>query len=153
MRRHPRATTAIVTAAIAVLLFGGVRAYRVGSERAMLETLWSQYESIAADLDELEAQLTELGQARPVTPDQVRRNELARAELEERLELRANDARSIAAAMVGLTRGVPDTRLVHALSARLRHDVERARAAGNIVRVKVLAETRLELIQLSSGRS
>ena len=151
MRRHPRATTAIVTAAVAVLLFGGVRAYRVASERAMVETLWLQYESINADLVELEAQLAELGQARPVTADQIRRNQLARAELEERLELRANDSRSIAAAMVGITGGVPDPRLVHALSARLRRDVERARAAGNIVRVKVLAETRLELIdQLGS---
>jgi hypothetical protein len=151
MRRHPRATTAIVTAAIAVLLFGGVRAYRVASERAMVETLWSQYELIAADLDELEAQLAEVAQARPATPDQVRRNDLARAELEERLELRTNDARSIAAAMVGLTRGVRDPRPVHALSARLRRDVEHARATGNIVRVKVLAETRLELIdQLGS---
>jgi hypothetical protein len=140
-----------VTAAIAVLLFGGVRAYRVASERAMVETLWSQYELIAADLDELEAQLAEVAQARPATPDQVRRNDLARAELEERLELRTNDARSIAAAMVGLTRGVRDPRPVHALSARLRRDVEHARATGNIVRVKVLAETRLELIdQLGS---
>jgi hypothetical protein len=151
MRRHPRATTALVTAAVALLVFGAVRAYRVASERAMLESLWSQYESIDADLGELEAELAESRQARPATPDQANRDALARAEIEERLDLRANDARSIAAAMVGLTRGVPDPRLVHALSTRLRRDVARARAEGNIVRVKVLAETRLELIdQLGS---
>jgi Protein kinase domain len=146
MRRHPRATTSMVTALIAVLVFGGVRAYRVASERAMVEALWSQYEAINADLGQLEAQLAELAQARPGTPEQARRDTLARAEIQERLDLRTNDARSVAAAMVGVTRGVPDSRLVHALSARLRHDVERARADGNIVRVKVLAETRLELI-------
>ena len=76
----------------------------------------------------------------------MRRRNQARAELQERLDLRTNDARSVAAAMVGVTRGVPDPRVVVALSARLRRDVERARAEGNIVRVKVLAETRLELI-------
>lgn len=146
MRRHPRATTAIVTAALAVVVFGGVRAYRLASERAMLEALWSQYERISADLDRLEAQLVEVEQARPSSEEQVRRRNQARAELQERLDLRTNDARSVAAAMVGVTRGVPDPRVVVALSARLRRDVERARAEGNIVRVKVLAETRLELI-------
>jgi hypothetical protein len=127
-------------------VFGGVRAYRLASERAMVETLWSQYEAINADLDRLEAQIREVEGARPVTEEQVRRNRQARAELQERLDLRANDARSVAGAMVGITRGVPEPRLVRALSARLRHDVQRARAEGNIVRVKVLAETRLELI-------
>jgi hypothetical protein len=152
MRRHPRATTAIVTAAIALLVAGGVRAYRVAAERAMVETLWSQYEAINADLDQLEAQLAEVERARPANPEQARRNRLARAEVQERLDLRANDARSVAGAMLGVTRGVPDPRLVRALSTRLRHDVERARAEGNLVRVKVLAETRLELIDDLGGQ-
>jgi cell division protein FtsB len=146
MRRHPRVTTSLVTAVIALMVFGGVRVYRVASERAMGEALWSQYETISADVDQLEAQLAELERARPAAEAQVKRNALARAELQERLDLRANDARSVAAAMVGVTRGVPDPRLMQALSARLRHDVERARAEGNLVRVKVLAETRLELL-------
>jgi hypothetical protein len=146
MRRHPRATTAIVTAAIALLAALGVRAYRVAAERALVETLWSQYEAISADLDRLETQLAEVERARPATDEQARRARLARAELRERLDLRANDARSVAGAMLGVTRGVPDPRLVRALSTRLRHDVERARSEGDIVRVKVLAETRLELI-------
>jgi hypothetical protein len=54
--------------------------------------------------------------------------------------------------MMGLTRGRPDPRLVEALSTRLRHDVERSLEAGDVVRVKVLAETRLELIRQLEGQ-
>ena len=69
------------------------------------------------------------------------------AELRERIELRSNDARSVAAAMVGMTRGRPDPRVVEAMTARMHADIERAEAAGDFVRMKVMAETRLELIQ------
>ena len=36
---------------------------------------------------------------------------------------------------------------MQAITARMHHDIERAEAAGDVVRVKVLAETRLELIR------
>jgi len=150
MRRHPRATTAIVTGALAIVLFGSIRAYRLAAEREMLESAWSQYQTITSDVDRLSAELASMESRAPITgsPDQTaRRAEMARAELRERLELRAGDARSVAAAMVGMTRGRPDARVVQAITARMHHDVERAEAAGDFVRVKVLAETRLELIR------
>jgi hypothetical protein len=151
MRRHPRATTAMVTAAVALLLFGGIRAYRVAAERAMLDALWQQYQSIAADVDRLQAEAAALPPAAAGSAP-TRRAALAREELLERLELRTGDARSIAAAMMGLTRGRPDPRAVEAVSTRLRHDVERSLEAGDVVRVKVLAETRLELIRQLEGQ-
>ena len=53
--------------------------------------------------------------------------------------------------MVGMTRGRPYPRVVEAMTARMHADIERAEAAGDFVRVKVLAETRLELIQQLEG--
>jgi tRNA A-37 threonylcarbamoyl transferase component Bud32 len=150
MRRHPQAMAAIITAVAALVLFGSIRAYRVVSDRAMLEGAWSQYQAIASDVDRLKTELAALDARPPVAgpPDQAaRRAEIARAELRERLELRSNDARSVAAAMVGMTRGRPDPRVVEAMTARMHADLERAEAAGDFVRVKVLAETRLELLQ------
>jgi hypothetical protein len=150
MRRHPQATAAILTGVAALVLFGSIRAYRVVAERAMLEGAWSQYQAIAADVNRLTAELAALDRRPPGTgaPDQAaRRAEIARAELGARLELRSNDARSVAAAMVGMTRGRPDPRVVEAMTARMRADLDHAEAAGDFVRVKVLAETRLELIQ------
>ena len=58
--------------------------------------------------------------------------------------LRVNDARSLAGALLGLTRGRPDPRVIGAVTTRLRHDVDQAMAEGNFVRAKVLAETRLD---------
>jgi tRNA A-37 threonylcarbamoyl transferase component Bud32 len=150
MRRHPQATTAIVTSIAALVLFGSIRAYRFVSERAMLEGAWSQYQAIAADVNRLTTELAALEgrPSDPGSPDQAaRRAEIARAELRERLELRSNDARSVAAAMVGMTRGRPDPRVVEAMTARMHADIARAEAAGDFVRMKVMAETRLELIQ------
>ena len=149
MRRHPQATAAIITGVVAVVLFGSIRAYRVASERAMLEGAWSQYQAITSDVNRLTTELAALDGAAPIAGPadrETRRAEIARAELRERLELRSNDARSVAAAMVGMTRGRPDPRVVEAMSARMRADLARAEAAGDFVRVKVLAETRLELI-------
>ena len=54
--------------------------------------------------------------------------------------------------MIGLSRGRPDDRLVRAMSARLRRDVERALDAGDLIGVKVLAATRLELIDQFKGQ-
>jgi tRNA A-37 threonylcarbamoyl transferase component Bud32 len=150
MRRHPRAATAMVTGALAIALFGSIRAYRLAAEREMLENAWSQYQVISADVERLDAELVSLERGAPVTGSSgqaATRAEVERAELRERLELRAADARSVAAAMVGMTRGRPDARVVQAITARMHHDVERAEAAGDFVRVKVLAETRLELIR------
>ena len=150
MRRHPQATAAIVTGVLALVLFGSIRAYRVATERAMLEGAWSQYQAITADVSRLTTALADLEGRGPLTgpTDQAaRRAEIARAELRQRLELRSNDARSVAAAMVGMTRGRPDPRVVEAMTARMHADIEQAEAAGDYVRLKVLAETRLELIQ------
>jgi hypothetical protein len=150
MRRHPQATTALVTGVVALVLFGSIRVYRVATERAMLEGAWSQYQAITGDVNRLAAELAALEGRAPIAgpPDQAaRRAAIARAELRERFELRSNDARSVAAAMVGMTRGRPDPRVVEAMSARMRADLSRAEAAGDVVRVKVLAETRLELIR------
>ena len=154
MRRHPRATTSMVTAAVALIVFGGIRAERLVAERAMLDALWAEYQVIASDVDRLQARVSELdGRAAPADANEAaaRRAAMARAELLERLELRTGDARSIAGAMLGLTRGRPDPRMVEALSARLRQDVERSLATGDLVRVKVLAATRLELIRQLEG--
>jgi len=155
MRRHPRATTAMVTTAVALVVFGGIRAYRVAAERALLDSLWAEYLAISSDVDRLETELATMEQtaslsAAPGTT--AARRDLARAELQERIELRTNDARTIAAATLGLTRGQPAPRVVQALSARLRRDIERARASGDLVRVKVLAETRLALFDGLQGR-
>lgn len=155
MRRHPRATTAMATAVLALVVFGGIRAYRLASERAMLEAFWAEYQAISSDLETLEAQLATLERSAPErdAPEATaRRAELARAELRERIVLRANDARTIAVATLGLTRGRPDPRLVQALSTRLRRDLDEARAGGDFVRVKVLAETRLALLDELHGQ-
>lgn len=142
MRRHPRAVVGLATAAIAVLVFGSIRVYRVAAERAAVEAFWQQYQAVSADVERLEAELAAAvanGASDPAA-------ELARAELRERIRLRTNDSRSIGAAMIGVTRRRPDPRIVSALSTRIRHDVADAQASGDYVRVKVLAETRLELI-------
>jgi hypothetical protein len=154
VRRHPRTATAIVTFVAALLVFGGARAYRLATERVMLEAFWSDYQLISSDLARLERELAALERSAPgrdAPPGTIRRAELARAELRQRIDLRSDDARSVAAATLGLTRGQPDARLVEAVSTRLRHDVETARASGDFVRVKVLAETRLALLDQLAG--
>jgi tRNA A-37 threonylcarbamoyl transferase component Bud32 len=155
MRRHPRAVTALVTVMVSLLVFGSIRVYRVAAERALLEAFWSEYETISADLVRLEAELSVMEANPPAAdaPEAIRlRAEIQRAELRQRIELRSGDARSVAAARLGLTRGRPDARLVEALSTRLRRDVDAARAAGDIVRIKVLADTRLALIDQLRGQ-
>jgi hypothetical protein len=145
----------MVTAAVALLVFGGIRAYRVASERALMESLWSEYVAISSDVDQLEAELAEFDR-NPLPAgagaEAVARREFERAELTERVELRANDARTIAAAALGLSRGQPSPRVVEALSSHLRRDIERKRGEGNLVGVMVLAETRLELFGELQGR-
>jgi tRNA A-37 threonylcarbamoyl transferase component Bud32 len=155
MRRHPRATTALATAVLALVVFGGIRGYRLASERAMLEAFWAEYQAVSSDLEGLEAELAILERSAPgpeASEGAARRAELARAELRERIVLRANDARSIAIATLGLTRGRPDPRLLQALSTRLRRDLDEARAGGDFVRMKVLAETRLALVDELRGQ-
>ena len=73
-------------------------------------------------------------------------SEAVRAEIAERLAFRTDDARAMSAALLGMTRGRPDPRVVQAIMTRVRRDVDAAMAEGNFVRVKVLAETRLALI-------
>ena len=140
VRRNPRASAAIATFVAAVVLFGSIRFYRLAAERATVEVFWARYQDAAADVARMEGELANPG----VT-------ETARAELGERLALRANDARSLAGAMLGLTRGRPDPRVLAVVTTRLRRDVDQAMAEGNFVRVKVLAETRLELIRQLAG--
>jgi tRNA A-37 threonylcarbamoyl transferase component Bud32 len=155
MRRHPKATTALATAAVALLVFGSIRAYRVAAERALQESLWSQYVAISSDVDQLDAELAEFDRSplpAGATAEAVARRQLARQELAERIELRANDARTIAAATLGLTRGQPSPRVVEALSSHLHRDIERKRAEGDLVGVMVLAETRLALFDELQGR-
>jgi tRNA A-37 threonylcarbamoyl transferase component Bud32 len=155
MRRHPRTATALATFVAALLVFGGIRAYRLAAERELLEGFWSEYETIAADLTRLESELAALD-ANPPPPGAsagvLRRAEQARSELQQRIELRSSDARSVAAATLGLTRGRPDARLVETLSTRVHRDFDSARAAGDFVRMKVLAETRLELLNQLQDR-
>ena len=67
MRRHPRAATAMATGALAIVLFGSVRAYRLAAEREMLENAWSQYQVISADVERLDAELVSLERRAPVT--------------------------------------------------------------------------------------
>jgi hypothetical protein len=155
MRRHPRVATAMATFVVALIVFGGIRGYRLAAERALLEAFWSEYDTIAADLVRLENELSAMDANRPPVdaPAAVsRRTAIARAELQQRIELRNNDARSVAAATLGLTRGRPDPRLVRALSTRVRHDLDAARAADDFVRMKVLAETRLALLDRLQGQ-
>jgi hypothetical protein len=135
VRRSPRASAALATLAAAVMVFGGMRAYRAAAERAAIDTLWSQYQVVSADAARLEQQHGQPGLTAA-----------ARAEIAERLEFRTADARAISAALLGMTRGRPDPRVVEAIMTRLRQDVNAAVAEGNYVRVKVLAETRLALI-------
>lgn len=155
MRRHPRATTAMITAAVALLVFGSIRAYRVAAERALMDSLWAQYVAISDDVDRLDTELGEFDRS-PLPPGAsataVARRQFERAELSERVELRANDARTIAAATLGLARGQPSPRVVEALSSHLRRDIARKRAEGNLVGVMVLAETRLALFDELEGR-
>jgi tRNA A-37 threonylcarbamoyl transferase component Bud32 len=146
LRRHPRATAAIVTAIVAVLGFGSIRLYRVAAERAAVEAFWSQYQAITADVERLEVELAAAGAPSNAGAD------IARAELRERIRVRANDARSIGAAMIALTRGNPDPRIVEALSARMHRDIADAQDARDYVRVKVLAETRLALMRQIQGQ-
>jgi hypothetical protein len=135
IRRNPRASAAIATFVAALVLFGSIRAYRLATERAAIEALWAQYQVVSADAERLEREQAQPG----LTP-------MARAELTERLAFRNNDVRTISAALLGLTRGSPDPRVLAAVTTRLRRDVDEAMAAGNFIRVKVLAETRLELL-------
>ena len=150
-RRHPRALAAIVTFAAALVVFGSVRGYRVAAERAAVEEFWTQYQSAAADVARLETELARTEAAASAGPRDSTLL-IARDELRERIRLRNNDARSMAVAMLGLTRGRPDARSVGALSSRMRHDVIEAQAAGEHVRVKVMAETRLALIDSIAGQ-
>ena len=141
VRRHPRASAALATLAAAVIVFGSIRAYRLAAERATVETLWAQRQAATADVERLERELAQPGLT-----------ELARAELRERLTIRTGDARSLTGALLGLTRGRPDPRVLDAVMARLRRDVEQAMGDGNFVRAKVLADTRLELIRQLEGQ-
>jgi serine/threonine-protein kinase len=152
LRRHPQAAAALGTLVAALVVFGSIRGYRVAAERAAVERLWAQYQVIAADVDRLQSELDRTGPASTgATGVAAKTAAQARNELRERLRLRTNDARSIAAAMLGLTRRRPDARVVGAMSARMRHDVSSALAEGDAVRAKVLAETRLELLREMEG--
>lgn len=141
LRRNPRASAAIATLLAAIVVFGSIRAYRLAAERAAVETLWVQYQDIAADVGRLEQEQARAG----LTP-------MARAEIGERLGFRTNDLRTIAAALLALTRGRPDPRALGAVTGQLHRDIDQAMAAGNFVRVKVLAETRLELLNEFGGQ-
>jgi hypothetical protein len=141
LRRNPRASAAIATLIAAIVVFGSIRAYRLATERAAVEALWAQYQDIAADVARLEREEA----AADLPP-------LARAEIGERLGFRTNDLRTIAAALLALTRGRPDARALGAVTGQLRRDIDQAIAAGNYVRVKVLAETRLELLEQFGGQ-
>jgi hypothetical protein len=135
VRRSPRASAALATFVAAVVLFGAMRAYRMATERAAIEALWSQYQVVSADAARLEQQHAQPGIS-----------EAARAEIAERLAFRTDDARAMSAALLGMTRGRPDSRVVEAIMTRVRRDVTTAMDEGNFVRVKVLTETRLALI-------
>jgi hypothetical protein len=141
MRRNPRASAALLTLVAAILVFGVVRASRLAAERASVDVFWARYQETIRDIERMEGQLAtaDLSQA-------------ARVETSERLALRVNDARSLAGALIGLTRGRPDPRVIGAVTARLRHDVNQAMAEGNFVRAKVLAETRLDLVRELEGQ-
>ena len=154
MRRHPAASAALGAFAVALILFGSIRVYRLATERAAVEAVWAEYQVIAADVDRLQADLDRLGRGTPAAADgpAAWRGELARAELAERLRLRTSDARSVAAAMLALTRTRPDPRIVEAVTGRIRQDVAAALAAGDFVAAKVLAETRLALLNELSGQ-
>jgi serine/threonine-protein kinase len=141
MRRNPRASAALATFIAAVVLFGSIRAYRVASERAAIDTFWARYQEAVADIGRME---------REVARTDV--SLMERAEIYERLVLRVNDARSLAGALLGLTRGRPDPRVINAVTSRLRHDLDQAMADGNFVRAKVMAQTRLELIRQLEGQ-
>ncbi len=106
-----------------------------------MDALWAQRQVVTADVERLEGELAQPGLT-----------DLARAELRERLVIRTNDARSLTGALLGLTRGRPDPRVLEAVMTRLRQDVDQAMADGNLVRVKVLAETRLDLIRQLEGQ-
>ena len=141
MRRNPRASAALATFFAALVLFGSIRAYRVASERAAIDTFWARYQEAVADVERMERE--------------VARTDLSlmdRAETYERLVLRVNDARSLAGALLGLTRGRPDPRVINAVTSRLRHDLDQAMTDGNFVRAKVMAQTRLELIRQLEGQ-
>jgi hypothetical protein len=141
VRRNPRASAALATLVAAVVLFGSIRGYRLAAERATLDVFWARYQEAAADVARMEGELADPGVSG-----------MARAELGERLALRANDVRSLAGAMLGLTRSRPDPRVIGAVSSRLRRDLDVAMSDGNFVRAKVLAETRLELIDQLKGQ-
>jgi hypothetical protein len=141
MRRNPRAAAALATFFAAVLLFGSIRAYRLASERAAIDTFWARYTEAVNDIQRLEVELA-----------RTDRTFVERAETNERLVLKVNDARSLAGALLGLTRGRPDPRVIGAVTARLRNDLDQAMADGNFIRAKVLAETRLDLVRQLEGQ-
>jgi hypothetical protein len=149
LRRHPQAAAVLSTVAAALLVAGSIRGYRMAEDRAVLERTWTHYQLVAADVDRMRAELDRAERAAGEAPASAA---LARTELRERLRLRTSDARSIAAAMLGFTRGRPDERIVGAMSARMRHDVTSALAEGEAMRAKVLAETRLELLREMEGQ-
>jgi hypothetical protein len=151
MRRHPRATTAIATFVAALVVFGSLRVYRIAGERAAVEAFWTQYEAIAADVTRLQSELERSTRA-PSSGASAGAAAMAELELRERLRQRTNDARSIAAAMLALTRGRPDPRIVSAVTARVRADVAEALAQKDFVRAKVLAEARLALLRQFEGQ-
>lgn len=140
MRRNPRASAALATFVAAVVLFGSIRAYRLSSERAAIDTFWARYQEAVIDIQRLEVELA-----------RTDRTFVERAETNERLVLKVNDARSLAGALLGLTRGRPDPRVIDAVTSRLRNDLDQAMSDGNFIRAKVLAETRLDLIRQLQG--
>jgi len=149
-RRHPRLSASVGTAAAVLLLVAAAVGYRIASERAIVERSWQSHEAIAAEVVELERQLADLD-ARPIPPtsSDVQRRKLAldRAALRERLDLKRDDLRMSLIAIFGLTFTRPDRRVLDALTQGLREEIARLLREHDYVRVKVLVETRLELME------
>ena len=141
VRRNPRASAALLTLVAALIVLASFRAYRVASERASVDVFWARYQAAVNDIERMEGQLARTDLSL-----------MTRAEISERLVLRVNDARSLAGALLGLTRGRPDPRVMSAVTSRLRHDLDQAMSDGNFVRAKVLAETRLDLVRQLEGQ-
>jgi len=154
MRRHPRLSASVGTAAAALLLLAAAVGYRVASERAIVERSWQNHEAIAAEVVELERQLADLD-AQPLPPEsseaQRRKLSFDRAAIRERLDLKRDDLRTSLVAIFGLTFTRPDRRVLDALSRGLHEEIARLLREHDYVRVKVLVETRLELMERFGG--